>query len=134
MRRVILFFHKRFFYFLAGFIGGILLMILLIRAFNFHDSTIISSYTPSPSKEYVAINYINMGGGAAGYCYSYVALVPKWHPYGFNKAVYKVLGDRCNANIVVTWKDNNTLIVNGVAYPFETNTSNSDGKVKIIFE
>lgn len=75
-----------------------------------------------------------MGGGAAGYCYSYLSLVPKWHPKGFDKAIYTVLGDRCSSNIVATWKDNKKLIISGTAYPFKTKSINSDGKVKIIFE
>lgn len=134
MKRVLKFFHKRFFYFIAGFICGIILIIIWIRSSNLGDSTIIISFVQSPSSEYVAINYVNMGGGAAGYCYSYLSLVPKWHPNGFDKAIYTVLGDRCSSNIVATWKDNSTLIVGGTAYPFKTKTSNNDGKVKIIFK
>lgn len=105
-----------------------------MRSFNLQDSTIINSYTPSPSGAYVAISYTNMGGGAAGWCYKYLSVVPKWHPKGFGREIYTVLSDRCGSSLITTWQGENILVVKGRAMPFEIKNINHDGKVKIIYE
>lgn len=134
MKKILLFLHKRFFYFLAGFICGAFLIIILVRSSNLQDSVVINSYIPSPSNAYIAISYTDSGGGAAGWCYNYLSLVPKWHPKGFGNRIYTILADRCGSLLTTTWRDESTLVVKGRGMPFEIKNINHDGKVKIIYE
>ncbi len=127
-------FNKPIFYYIGGILNAIFFGILFIRFFDSQDSTIIKSFTPSPNGEYVAIAYINMGGGAAGYCYTYMSVGAKWHPKGFNSNTYSVVGDRCGSNMTATWLDNGTLSISNLQETFFKKYTNNDGKIKINYQ
>lgn len=136
VKKIINFFDKPIFYYVGGILNAFLFMFLLFRFFQWQDTTILKSFIPSPNGEHIAITYINMGGGAAGYCYTYLALVPKWHPPGFDKAEFTVTIDRCNSKITPKWEGNNTLLIEGQGEHLSSTEAkiSSDGKVKIVYK
>lgn len=134
--KVFSFFDKPIFYYIGGILNAFLFVFLFFRFFQWQDTTIIKTFTPSPDGNHIAITYINMGGGAAGYCYTYLALVPKWHPPGFDKAEFNVTIDRCSSKLTPRWENNTTLIVEGQGEHISSSEQkiSSDGKVKIIYK
>src|SRR5207247_10542659 len=61
---------------------------------------------PSPSGSIIAVTYVGMGGGAAGWCDARLALVAKdapMDPAQIDKAMQYVFSASCGSDIKLTW-------------------------------
>ena len=113
------------------FVAGALIMRAIML--SEHDTTIAEEFEFSQNKEYLAISYVNMGGGAAGFCYTYVAIVPRNKMPYFQKAEYTIAAGRCANTPSVNWIGSNVLKIDGLSSPHQQEASNSDGTISIVY-
>lgn len=119
------------FSFVGGIFYGILLVYLFFHAFDSQDQVIMHTTLKSSDEKFTAISYTIMGGGAAGYCYSHVSIIP-WDKFDrFQKAEFTVASGSCSKPII-KWTSNRTLEITDLAYPYSEEIQNSDGKVKVV--
>lgn len=99
----------------------------------------------SPSKTSKAYLWIGMGGGAAGWCYKRVSILPASLDFPLNREaepnrIAYVFSSRCSSNIKVTWVDDTLMKVSYTLGddPIPTSLSQAgrteDGRIKIVYE
>lgn len=125
---------SRFVFFILGVIATLFVVHFI---FTYVDaSQVILRYAEnSPSNKHTVVAYTRMGGGAAGYCDSYVSVVP-WDEFqNYTKERYTIVSSRqCSAsNTTIEWIDANTLRVKGLHDLYQREEKNSDKQVKIVY-
>ena len=107
----------------------------------------ITGRTPSPSGEIVALSYVGMGGGAAGWCSKMLALIPRdasVHPEELDKPEYKkelgyVFSINCSIEFSVSWTSESelrisyTIPVDRGADTFQL-AKGFNGRVRLVYE
>ena len=119
-----------FFFYLLGVIMALLFVWFVNFFFSGNSDNILNDIQLSPNKKFVAIAYTNMGGGAAGWCYKYVSVVPKAHFLNFDKGS-NIAAGRCSSNISIEWQTNNLLTIHGIHEPFIRQGETDDKQIKI---
>lgn len=114
--------------FAAGFVHGILFTGYAIRNFEDQNDVIIENIAFAPDEKHTAITYTTMGGGAAGYCYTYLSVLPKFESDNFQKAIYNVASGKCTSEVILEWIDNRHLRVTN----FKTDEQSSYNKDRTI--
>jgi hypothetical protein len=66
----------------------------------------LENSTLSPAKNYVATSYVEMGGGAAGWCYKLVQINKVNEPFVVDKEIFRT---GCSNKLEVQWLDENNL-------------------------
>jgi hypothetical protein len=66
----------------------------------------VKNSTLSPAKNYVATSYVEMGGGAAGWCSKLVQINNANEPIVVDKEIFRT---RCSNELEVQWLDENNL-------------------------
>lgn len=69
-------------------------------------TTNILTASTSPNDEFVATSYVNMGGGAAGWCGTSVNVRRRHEQFTPDESVF---GASCGTNINLRWEDDKTL-------------------------
>ena len=144
MKKVIKKVNKPIFIFVAGILSAIIIGDLFknfYRDFIYKDTddVILQEAKNSPTdyltEQYTAISFVNMGGGAAGYCGTWVSVVPIKKFDEFQKAPYSLAYTTdCGADISLKWIDKTTLEISGIIDDEYNENKNSDGKVNIIYK
>lgn len=122
-----------------GYLLAILTFIFLIIIYSLLNlvfgglHTILYSAKNSSDEKYTAIAYTEMGGGAAGSCYTYVSVVPRDTFEKYKMGQYEVAGGSCTEDITINW-NKNILIINKLHNMFDQDSTNSDGKVKVNYK
>lgn len=91
----------------AVWVLGYLLEHSFRRMLDKSSDTTISETLVSPNGEQVATTYVNMGGGAAGWCSIGVAIRNKREPFSENTD--NVFAANCGTKVNLKWESNNNL-------------------------
>jgi hypothetical protein len=94
----------------------------------------------SPSGRLQAVLYLDMGGGAAGWCYQKVAIVPQtttFNPARADEKQFVTFSVNCSSRVTLDWMSD-TLVT--IAYTLGNSTStyqkrptSNDGQVRITY-
>ncbi|HBB96942.1 MAG TPA: hypothetical protein DC054_16310 [Blastocatellia bacterium] len=114
---------------------GFLLEKSFDSAFKGNDIVMVSD-TPSPNHGLIATTYINMGGGAAGWCYKEVNLRKNSEAFDAKKG--QLFSTDCQTDVAVTWQGDDTAIIkystDGISASL-TQKSLSDNKaVRVLYQ
>jgi hypothetical protein len=89
----------------------------------------------SPSHQYVATTFTDMGGGAAGWCYRMVTVRKTEEP--FDPKENQVFSLQCNTDVEVAWKDDRNLLIafskDPVSMSLYQKSWTDDEAVRIVF-
>lgn len=99
----------------------------------------------SPSRTSTAYLWTDMGGGAAGWCYKRVSILPDSRELPLSTEPEKnriafVFSSRCSSKIKVTWIDDTLMKISHSLGddPFPTSLSQAsrteDGRIRIVYE
>jgi len=72
----------------------------------------LGEQTPSPGGSLIAVAYVRMGGGAAGWCDEHIALIPKnavVNPAQIDKEIASVFSVSCDSIVKLTWISDDEL-------------------------
>lgn len=73
----------------------------------------IIGHVESPNKEYIAVEYLSMGGGALGYCSRAISIL-KYNSEmpSTDNPPKNIFAARCGVDLSITWLDDNEIKVN----------------------
>jgi hypothetical protein len=83
-----------------------------------HDITVLAS-SQSPDGQHLAVAYKDMGGGAAGWCYVCVDVIPAKKTFTPKNARCEASQQwfRCSVEPALTWKDKTELVASQLGQP-----------------
>ena len=146
MKKILKHLNQRIYFYIAGLLTALILGSLFSELFKSNataidrNSFLLIDAKNSPSvdwldDEYTATAYVDMGGGAAGWCEIYISVV---NIRDFDKIMhspYTVANTTdCAADISLNWIDKNNLEITGLDKNDNDKLVNNDGKVKIIYK
>ena len=84
-----------------------------------HEIELIGSL-PSPDGQHVAATYSDMGGGAAGWCYVCIDVMPGAFDPTAARCRQKQQWFRCSAEVALLWQSNTTVVASYSGDPATT--------------
>lgn len=130
-------------YFVYGF-GAIVFVCLLLAAIpfsfvlmlygmGFSEHTLNTSQEiPSPNGSHVATSYVDMGGGAAGWCMAEVNVRPAGKELPANEHIF---ASHCGTKVELSWDSDNQLTIkftpDDIDFGVSQDARNKDGSVQI---
>jgi hypothetical protein len=128
---------------LAVLAGGSVLLILTCRSrFDAARDAELQQVVFSPDSSVKAVQYVRMGGGAAGWCYQRIALRPRTESGVDIGALEKegeyVFSSSCSSNLELSWLSSThlhiTYTMDEAGVSVYQRASSPDGKVRLTYE
>ena len=119
-------------------IWGIIGAVVFLRSCA-GSSSQIESRLDSPDRRHVAVTYVDMGGGAAGWCKVYVDVSDPQSPFDIQKSIagYKYeFSASCSSRTSVEWLSNDSLLISysvGSGVHLEQKNVSDDHSVRLLY-
>ena len=117
---------------------GIIVAVLFMRSCASGSSQIRSQHA-SPDGKHIAVSYVQMGGGAAGWCEQYVDVTDSQSTFDMNISAtgYKYeFSISCSSNVTVQWLSNDSLLILyslGSGTHLQQKATSDDQAVRLIY-
>ena len=99
----------------------------------------LAAQTPSPSGSVIAVAYVRMGGGAAGWCEEHIALISKnavVNPAQIDKEVASVFSVSCGSTVKLAWISDEELHISytiGDGVSIDQQSRGFNGHVRLVY-
>ena len=99
----------------------------------------LAEQTPSPGGSVIAVAYVRMGGGAAGWCDEQIALISKnavVNPAQIDKVGASVFSVSCDSTVKLTWISDDELHISytiGDGVSIYQRSTGFDGHVRLVY-